>query len=656
MRHRTAPTGRRARFFWQGALILLPALVLAGAGLYSLRQDDVLARHEAGEQAQQLATAFAQRLIPQALRFELPEEAVVQRPATVPEDEALQRGLRSPVAASAILTDTEGRLLYPPAPSALPRPAPLDEGELTTGQQDAWLTLETTWRGHTRANRPDLDVFLATEPPERFAMLARFRTAMALAKTDPGPAAATLLRSVRDAPENITGESGVPLRWLAEWQLAAQLPEAERAGPLQALAARLLLEPSPMAHALLTRLGPLHPSMRGWERAQADHDKAREWAAVLANEPSQTMIVFRGQPHMAVRQPVHGGQWTVAVPLEALTRELQRLDNALVRPAAFGVAVAAGSQPLLPRPEGHPSLAQATTDAFPLTVEVFLRDPVAFAAQRQAKTLRFAALIGLAAIAVVVGYFAAWRAFRHQQQLSEMKSNFVSSVSHELRAPIASVRLMAEELEHGAAPSTEKVRQYLRFIGQECRRLSAVIENVLDFSRREQGREQFDFEATDVAALVEETVALMRTYGADRRTSLTIVTRGTPMPVVADGRALQRLLVNLIDNAQKHAPEDSVVTVGLEFDESRIALWVEDHGPGIPKDEQELIFERFYRVGSELRRQTQGVGLGLSIVKHLAEVHGGRVRIRSEAGQGSRFTVDLPLVRAPHPHPEPQPA
>jgi signal transduction histidine kinase len=111
--------------------------------------------------------------------------------------------------------------------------------------------------------------------------------------------------------------------------------------------------------------------------------------------------------------------------------------------------------------------------------------------------------------------------------------------------------------------------------------------------------------------------------------------------VEADGHALQRALVNLVDNAIKHSPEGSAITVGLEFTRDRVFLYVEDRGPGIPREERDRIFERFYRIGSELRRETQGIGLGLSIVKHLAEVHGGRVLLRSEVGEGSRFTIDL---------------
>ena len=112
-----------------------------------------------------------------------------------------------------------------------------------------------------------------------------------------------------------------------------------------------------------------------------------------------------------------------------------------------------------------------------------------------------------------------------------------------------------------------------------------------------------------------------------------------------DGRAIQQALVNLIDNAIKHSPKDSVVAVALETRDSHnsaINLSVADHGPGIPASEHEKIFERFYRLGSELRRETPGVGIGLSIVKHVVEAHGGRVRVQSEAGKGSCFTIELP--------------
>jgi signal transduction histidine kinase len=281
---------------------------------------------------------------------------------------------------------------------------------------------------------------------------------------------------------------------------------------------------------------------------------------------------------------------------------------------------------------------------------VLLADrPLLFARQRQLQWI-FGSLIALSLLTAVAGFVAARRAFRRQLQLNEQKSNFVSSVSHELRAPIASVRLMAENLERGKISGPAKQGEYFRFIVQECRRLSSLIENVLDMSRIEQGRKEYEFEPTDLVALVESTVKSMEPYAADKGVTLKAETSNfhdsTPnFELNLDGRAIQQALANLIDNAVKHSPKGETVTVGIESRAgvppaprapqrepsapgttprdtrwtggTPVLLYVSDHGPGIPKREHEKIFERFYRLGSELRRETQGVGIGLSVVRHI---------------------------------------
>ena len=283
---------------------------------------------------------------------------------------------------------------------------------------------------------------------------------------------------------------------------------------------------------------------------------------------------------------------------------------------------------------------------FELNFSLMDREKMLFAERRRAKLI--IALILGTVFAAMAGLLAAWRAFRRQLQLNEMKSNFVSSVSHELRAPIASVRLMAENLARGKIPEPERQNEYFRFIVQECRRLSSLIENVLDFSRIEQGRKQYEFEPTNLVALVETTVKLMEPYAAEKGVKLELGTCNLQpatcnVELNVDGRAIQQALVNLIDNAIKHSAKGQTVTLGIEAgSQSSFNLSVSDQGPGIPKAEQEKIFERFHRLGSELRRETQGIGIGLSIVKHIVEAHGGRVTVESEPGQGTRFTINLP--------------
>lgn len=236
------------------------------------------------------------------------------------------------------------------------------------------------------------------------------------------------------------------------------------------------------------------------------------------------------------------------------------------------------------------------------------------------------------------------RAIRRERLLSEMKSQFVASVSHELRAPVASIRLMADALEAEKLDS-ETTKEFHRLIAMEGARLSTLVGNVLDHARIEQGRKVWKMEPCDLSALAADTLRVMEPLAREK--GIQLKSELAAVEATVDAGAIQQALVNLLDNAIKFSPPGTTVEVSLLIDGASWKLAVRDQGPGIPKEEQHRIFERFYRPGDELRRETQGTGIGLSLVKSIAEAHGGRVLLDSTLEKGSVFTLIGPISPRP---------
>lgn len=256
---------------------------------------------------------------------------------------------------------------------------------------------------------------------------------------------------------------------------------------------------------------------------------------------------------------------------------------------------------------------------------------------------RWTASMLIAAMAVAGGGLVLiQRILRRERQLSEMKSQFVASVSHELRAPVASIRLMADALEAEKVDAAT-AKEFHRLIAREGARLSTLVGNVLDHSRIEQGRKVWKRRLCDVTALVADTVRVMEPLAKEK--NLTLIPKLVPLEAVVEADAIQQALVNLLDNAIKFSPAGSRITTELTiYGERRTwSLAVLDEGPGVPAAERERIFERFYRPGDELRRETQGAGIGLSLVKAIAEAHDGTARAGAgPAGEGALFTLTFP--------------
>lgn len=231
-------------------------------------------------------------------------------------------------------------------------------------------------------------------------------------------------------------------------------------------------------------------------------------------------------------------------------------------------------------------------------------------------------------------------------ELAAAKSAFVSNVSHELKTPLALIRLFAETLESGRVKSPEKAQEYYRIITNETGRLTQLINNILDFAAIEAGRKEYNFKAQDLCSVVKETIGNYRYVLENTGFEIkTFYTENLP-PILIDRDAVSQVVLNLLNNALKYSGEKRFVEIRVEKREQEALIAVTDHGIGIAAHETDKIFEKFYRAGGNADvHDVKGSGLGLSLVKHIVEAHGGRITVSSVLERGSTFTIFLPLEK-----------
>ncbi|MGA9768127.1 MAG: HAMP domain-containing sensor histidine kinase [Blastocatellia bacterium] len=254
---------------------------------------------------------------------------------------------------------------------------------------------------------------------------------------------------------------------------------------------------------------------------------------------------------------------------------------------------------------------------------------------------------------LIGGLVMTLRTASRSMKLSEMKSDFVSNVSHELRTPLASIRVFGEFFKLGRVKEPEKMREYGEYIETESRRLTQLINNILDFSRIESGQKSYHFQPTDVQDVVADTLKMFEVRMKQSDFVINFKAAPSRLPQVSvDADAMTQAMVNLLDNAVKYSGSAREIEVRLAQKYEWVTIAVTDRGIGIPDEDRDRIFERFHRVSTGLVHDVRGSGLGLSIVKHIVEAHRGKVTVESAPGGGSTFTIHLPIEESADAKPE----
>jgi signal transduction histidine kinase len=258
------------------------------------------------------------------------------------------------------------------------------------------------------------------------------------------------------------------------------------------------------------------------------------------------------------------------------------------------------------------------------------------------QVMLFTSAFGVLLVIIAAGTVLTWRLTRREAEMAQLKSDFVANVSHDLKTPLSVIRMFSETLEMGRVTDEARRQEYYGVIARESERLSRLIENVLDFARIEGGRRTYTIVPTAVEPVIRDTLEAFGPALASQGFAVDVRLPPQLADIPMDGEAIAQALSNLVDNAIKYSAEHKSLTVEVQRGEGELGISVADRGVGIPREEQGRIFEKFYRVGRSETQGRRGSGVGLALVRHVAEAHGGRVTVESTPGVGSRFTVWLP--------------
>ena len=293
---------------------------------------------------------------------------------------------------------------------------------------------------------------------------------------------------------------------------------------------------------------------------------------------------------------------------------------------------------------GSPFVLGFNQDFPPWQIRIFQKFPHSLDRQNNLRRNVYILIVVVVVAVLFLGGFMAIRSTAKELELARLKSEFVSTVSHEFRTPLMSIRYLSEMLDGGRVKGEDKKKIYYGKINKESERLSRLIENMLDFSKIEAGMKEYKFEDLSIKGMVKEVSDRFKQYMADKKMTLECEIQESLPAIHADREALSRALFNLLDNAVKYSGKNPVIRLRASLEEEAVFLEVHDRGAGISKDDQKKVFEKFYRSSHPASKNIEGSGIGLTLVDHIVKAHGGQVMMESDLDQGTRVTIKLPIL------------
>ena len=651
-----ASSGHRRQIFLFLAAVIIPCLALIIFGLQVARQEKELVEKRAAEERPRRIREIGQHLL---VRLETIKLEETQQAAARPERLAVFSYTNSEVMLIGLLRDGRLSLPWEFAPGLLETQKALGSARFRQAIQEA-EAVEFQVKDPARAAR--LFGLAAADSRESIQKAyARLFQARALTKSGQKKEAVSFYLELLKLPSSIMDEMGIPIfLYAAERLLGFGTNEAEVADRLcAAVDEKRWSSPveTSMLGSLLVKLAA-DPSLRP---VDDKIELSRSELGLYREKLERALNLQRDFPKYAFlsgqESPESGGE-----PIWVASEDGSLLLSLGAPLAESGrLLIAVGNPDLIASLRRDKGFSAAFPEEFRLTSTVdprgespgpnFAGLKVAIQADtagsppsvwNSRRTFYLLAVVLVIAL-TLFGAYLLWRDVRRDLKLAEMRSQFVSSVSHELKTPLTSIRMFAETLRLQRSKDPAVRDEYLDTIVKESERLSRLLNNVLDFSKIEQGKKVYRPAPASLAEVIRETARAMEYPLKQQGFSLEIECREGVPDIIVDRDGLEQALMNLLSNAMKYSGNSREIGLRLFENGPWAVIQVIDQGIGIDPAEQKRIFDKFYRVSSPENDHLPGTGLGLALVSHFIKAHRGRIEVESSPGRGSIFSLFLPM-------------